>query len=103
MQQDYWTPENPSGDFPRPKESDDPTNLITKGLQDASYVRLQNITLGYTFPKETLSTLGLTNLRFYVTGSNLLTFTDFQSYSPEQEPSQYPEAVTMVAGLKLSF
>lgn len=103
IKQDYWTPENPEGDFPRPKESDDPTNLITKGLQDASFIRLQNITLGYNVSKSTLESLKLSTLRFYITGSNLLTFTDFQSYSPEQEPSQYPEAVTMVAGLKLSF
>ena len=103
IKQNYWTPENPGGDFPRPNDSDDPTQLISKGLQDASYVRLQNVTLGYALPKETLGTLGLNKLRVYVTGSNLLTITDFESYSPEKNPSDYPEAVTVVMGLQLGF
>ena len=103
IKQDYWTPENPGGDFPRPNESDDPTQLISKGLQDASYVRLQNVTLGYAIPKTTLTSLGLNKLRFYVTGSNLLTITDFQSYSPEKSPSEYPEAVSVVVGLQVGF
>ena len=103
IEQNYWTPENPGGDFPRPNESDDPTQLITKGLQDASYVRLQNVTLGYSLPKMNLSYLGLSKFRLYVTGSNLLTITDFQSYSPEKDPSQYPEAVSVVVGLQVGF
>lgn len=103
IKQNYWTPENPGGDFPRPNDSDDPTNLITKGLQDASYVRLQNVTLGYSLPTENLSTIGLNKLRVYVTGSNLITSTDYQSYSPEKLPSEYPEAVSIVMGLQVSF
>ncbi|WP_179353230.1 SusC/RagA family TonB-linked outer membrane protein [Winogradskyella vidalii] len=103
IKQNYWTPENPGGDFPRPREGNDPDNIYSLGLQDASYVRLQNVTLGYTLPKELLSSLGLTKLRVYTTGSNLITITDFQSYSPERDPSDYPEAVTVVMGLQIGF
>jgi hypothetical protein len=103
IKQYYWTPENPGGDFPRPNEANDPTQLISLGLQDASYIRLQNVTLGYKLPSETISSLGLSNFRVYVTGSNLFTSTDFQSYSPEKNPNEYPEAVSIVMGLQVGF
>ncbi|MFB9057831.1 SusC/RagA family TonB-linked outer membrane protein [Mariniflexile ostreae] len=103
IKQNYWIPENPGGDFPRPNEADDPTQLISMGLQEASYIRLQNVTLGYTLPKTTLSSLGLSNFRLFVTGSNLFTSTDFQSYSPEKKPNEYPEAVSVVMGLQVGF
>jgi TonB-linked SusC/RagA family outer membrane protein len=103
IKQNYWTPENPGGDFPRPREGNDPSNIFSLGLQDASYVRLQNITLGYTLPKDLLNSFGMTKLRVYVTGSNLITITDFQSYSPERSPSDYPEPVTLVMGLQIGF
>lgn len=103
IKQDYWTPENPGGDFPRPREGNDPNDIFTMGLQDASYVRLQNITIGYTLPQKLIDRLGLTNFRLYVTGSNLFTITDFQSFSPERNPNEYPEPVTMVTGLQVGF
>lgn len=103
ISQYYWTPEDPGGDFPRPNEANDPTQLISLGLQDASYIRLQNITLGYKLSQEKLTSFGLNNLRLYITGSNLFTITDFQSYSPEKSPNEYPEAVSVVLGLQVSF
>jgi len=103
IKQNYWTPENPGGNFPRPREGNDPSDIFNMGLQDASYVRLQNITMGYRLPASILKKLGLSNFRFYVTGSNLFTITDFQSYSPERNPNEYPEPVTVVTGLQIGF
>lgn len=103
IKQNYWTPENPGGNWPRPNEGNDPSNIYTLGLQDASYVRLQNITVGYTLSKKVLDKLGLTNFRVYVTGSNLITLTDYQSYSPEKSPNDYPEPVTLVSGVQIGF
>ncbi|MEZ4773300.1 MAG: TonB-dependent receptor [Bacteroidia bacterium] len=103
IKQNYWTPENPTGNFPRPNESNDPNNLFALALQDASFTRLQNVTLGYTLPQTVLASRGLSRLRIYVTGSNLITITDYQSYSPEKNPNEYPEAVTVVAGLQVNF
>jgi len=100
---DYWTPENPTGNWPRPKESNDRTYIWTLGLQDASYVRLQTLTLGYTLPKTLLSRLNVENLRIYCTGHNLLTLTDFESYSPEKNANDYPEAISIIGGIQLSF
>src|SRR5690554_397193 len=100
---DYWTPENPTGNWPRPKESNDRTYIWTLGLQDASYVRLQTLTLKYTLPKTLLSRLNVENLRIYCTGHNLLTLTDFESYSPEKNANDYPEAISIIGGIQLSF
>lgn len=101
--QNYWTPENPTGTWPRPRVSNDPPNINTLGLQDASYIRLQNLSIGYTFPNQVTNNLGLSKFRMYLTGSNLITLTDFQSYSPEKNASDYPEPVSYVFGLQVSF
>lgn len=103
IKQNYWTPENPGGNFPRPSEANDPANLFTIALQDASYVRLQNVTLGYSLPDSSIDLMGLSKLRIYMTGSNLITITDYESFSPEKNPNDYPEAVTIVAGIQLGF
>lgn len=103
LKQDYWTPENTTGTWPRPRLGSDPPNIQYMGLQDASYIRLQNISIGYTLPENVLNNLGLSNLRMYLTGSNLVTITDFQSYSPEKNPSDYPEPVSYVFGLQVGF
>ncbi|MGQ7947535.1 SusC/RagA family TonB-linked outer membrane protein [Flavobacterium sp. WC2509] len=100
---DYWTPENPGGNWPRPRVGNDPANISALGLQDASYIRLQNISAGFTFPQDVIQSIGMTNMRLYLTGSNLVTITDFQSYSPEKSVGDYPEPVTFVIGLQVGF
>ena len=98
IKQDYWTPENPGGNWPRPDEVNDPSYNGSQGLQDASYIRLQTVELGYNFPTDRLN-----SIRVYVAGRNLLTLTDFQSYSPEQSVNAYPEATSIMGGLQVSF
>ncbi|NDV81890.1 TonB-dependent receptor [Bacteroides sp. 51] len=99
---DYWTPENPTAKFPRPT-TNGATDLGPISRQDASYFRLQNITLGYNFQKNVLSKLRLQKLRLYVTGQNLWTSTDFEAYSPEQPADSYPEARSLSFGVQLGF
>ena len=103
LKQDYWTPENTTGTWPRPRVGNDPPNINTLGLQDASYIRLQNISIGYRLPEDLTKKLGLSNFRLFLTGSNLITITDFQSYSPEKNASDYPEPVSYVFGLQVGF
>ncbi|MBN2485733.1 MAG: TonB-dependent receptor [Bacteroidales bacterium] len=103
VKQDYWLPENPSGNWPRPTNANDPRYIWTMGLQDASFIRLQNITFGYTLPENLLSKIKTENLRIYCTGHNLYTYTRFQSYSPEKEPNEYPEAISIVIGIQAAF
>ena len=58
-------------------------NASTEYIEDGSYLRLQNLQLGYNFSNSILEKLHLTNLRFYVQGSNLFTITDYSGLDPE--------------------
>ncbi|NDV80474.1 TonB-dependent receptor [Bacteroides sp. 51] len=98
----YWTPENPTGNFPRPT-TNGALEMGHIARQDASYVRLQNLTVGYTLPKVWTAKAHLSNVRVYFTGQNLLTFTDYESYSPEQQADKYPETRTLTVGLQVGF
>jgi len=82
---DYWTPENTGASKPRPsywgqsgsrEESD-------RWLEDASYIRLQEVTLGYTLPSSLSSRLKMQQGRIYVAGRYLHTWTDYSGYSPD--------------------
>ncbi|MEW2921689.1 TonB-dependent receptor [Muricauda sp. ANG21] len=103
----YYTPEFPSTEYPRPKP-DTHLHLFPFAVRDASYVRLRTLTLGYNVPRRTFSKIGLQSAKFYLTGTNLFTFTDFRSYSPEQNPingfeTAFPETRNITLGVKLGF
>jgi TonB-dependent starch-binding outer membrane protein SusC len=100
---DYWTPENPGGTFPRPTNASTPSYMDLAARQDASYIKLQNISLGYTLPESITSRLKISKLRVYCTAQNVYTFTKYQSYNPEQDPDAYPMARTITGGIQLSF
>ncbi|WP_432329834.1 SusC/RagA family TonB-linked outer membrane protein [Mucilaginibacter sp. P25] len=99
----YWTPENPSNTFPQPNAGTSPPGMYNLGLQDASYWRLQNLTIGYTFPQKVLSRLKIANLKIYATGQNLITSTKYQAYSPEQDLYSYPATRNFILGVKIGL
>ncbi|HLT51390.1 MAG TPA: hypothetical protein VKZ93_05505, partial [Arenibacter sp.] len=83
---DYWRPAdetndlgpNTNGYYPKPYLSlEDRKNkeISTRYMQDASYLRLKSVTLGYTLPSYILKNTGVGNARIYISGENLLTFT----------------------------
>lgn len=88
-------------------------------IEDASYLRLQNLTIGYTFPKKWMEKLLINNLRIYFTGSNLFCLTGYSGIDPDVNvdndaggdgfptPSYdfnaYPKARTYTFGLNLTF
>jgi TonB-linked SusC/RagA family outer membrane protein len=100
---DYWTPENPASVYPQPNAGTSPPGMTNLGLQDASYWRLQNLTVGYNFPARVLGSMKLSSLRIYATGQNLITNTDYQAYSPEQDLYAYPMTKNFIFGLKLGL
>ena len=55
----------------------------TRYMQDADFIRLRNVALGYSLPQDVLDRLGMSRVRVYVSGLNLLTFTDYRGYDPE--------------------
>ena len=83
-------------------------------VEDGSYLKLSNITLGYTFPRKMLSKIGISKLRLYATGSNLLTWTKYTGFDPEVSTmgsgltpgvdfGAYPKSRSFVFGINLAF
>ena len=100
---DYWTPENPSTTYPRPNYSAAPQNISSLGLRDASYVRLRTVMLGYTVQQGLLNKIKLSGVRAYVTASNLFTITNYKSYSPENNPNEFPDTKSFTFGLNIGL
>lgn len=96
---DRWTPDNPDSDIPR-AGVDNWLSSSTFSLQDRSYIKLRNIRLGYTFPAKSSS--WLRNANVYLSGQNLVTFTDYISYDPDGG-RHYPTAKTVILGFNLGF
>jgi TonB-linked outer membrane protein, SusC/RagA family/TonB-dependent outer membrane receptor, SusC/RagA subfamily, signature region len=103
---DYWTPENTNAYFPRPNWNNGGNRQTSdRYLQDASYVRLKNITLGYTIPQTILDKAGISKLRVYIQGENLLTFTNLiKAFDPETINNMtYPIQKKVAIGINLTF
>lgn len=99
----YWTPNNPSNEFPRPREDVNPPRQQLCAYEDASYFRLRTLSLGYTLPSKLTQKLSISKLRVYATATNLFTITDFRSYSPEMVQGSYPELRQWLFGINLTF
>jgi TonB-linked SusC/RagA family outer membrane protein len=90
--------------------------LTDYAVEDASFLRLQNVTVGYTLPKKWVKSIFLTNVRIYFTGYNLLCITDYSGYDPEVDTSSkrnpmtpgidyaaYPKSRSFVGGINITF
>jgi TonB-dependent starch-binding outer membrane protein SusC len=81
---DFYSADNLDGALPKPSAYDNINNAVsTRFIEDGSYLRIQNVTIGYSLPSEMISKLKLSRLRFYATGQNLYTFTKYTGYDPE--------------------
>lgn len=100
---------NPNASYPRLTYNTgfNQNTFSTFWLEDASYLRLKNVQLGYTLPKRMASKIRMEKARIYVSGDNLLTFTKFfKSYDPETPVSKggyYPQIKTVVFGIDILF
>jgi TonB-linked SusC/RagA family outer membrane protein len=102
----YYTPANPSNDFPQPVSAGaNNPNLNVLRYRDASFVRLRNATLSYSFGTKTLQAAGIQSLRLYVSGNNIFTFTKFKGWDPEagNTTASYPNQRLILFGLNASF
>lgn len=107
---DYWTPENPTNDFPRPALNQQLINYAgyqTLTFIDGSFFKVKNITLGYTLPKSASKRLFLDNLRIYATASNVLNVASshlLKNYDPERGGSESsPIGRQFVFGINAGF
>ena len=113
VHEDYWTPENTNAYYPRPDWSGSRnTYTQTRYLQNAAYARLKNVTLGYTLPRVISQKAAMENVRFFVSGENLLTITNFTGVAdPEligagygsNIGKTYPLTKVISCGLSVTF
>jgi len=102
----YYTDESPSTLWPKPNANAAwLRNLNSFAAQDASYIRLRTLTFGYNLNAAILKHLNLKSGRLFFSGTNLLTFSDFLSYSPEQDLNVgvFPETMNLTVGLNINF
>ena len=113
-----WTPENPNTDVP--KITDARSRISSdRFIYDGSFIRLKNISLGYKLPKAFLSRIGVEFARVYVSGQNILTFTNYPGIDPEVnwrgggayggnvniglDYGSYPNSKSYTVGLQVRF
>ena len=105
----YWSETNPNpyAFWPRLQNGVNENNNqpSTWWLQDASFLRLKSVEIGYTLPQKVLKKLGMSNLRLYVSGTNLLCWSKFKLWDPELAGSglNYPLQRVFNVGLNLGF
>ena len=119
---DRWTPTNTNTDVPRAISGDVNRNAraSSRFVEDGSYLRLKNISIGYSIPSAKLEAWSkgtVSKLRVYLSAQNLLTFTDYSGYDPEIgvrtginsslgtgiDYGQFPAARTIMGGIQLAF
>ncbi|WP_090155591.1 SusC/RagA family TonB-linked outer membrane protein [Dyadobacter soli] len=111
---DRWTPTNPSNEIHRAIENPAVT-VSDRFIENGSYLRLKNLSLGYSLPAAVTSKLGISQLRLHVTAQNWVTWTKYTGYDPEVSRNEqatltqgvdngvYPASKTFLGGLTLTF
>jgi TonB-linked SusC/RagA family outer membrane protein len=113
---DFYSADNLDAAYPRPSTYDHINNAVSsRNIEDGSYLRIQNVTLGYSLPSDVISKIKLSRLRFYASGQNLYTFTKYKGYDPEigsynqdallsgVDNGRYPTPVQITFGFNVEF
>lgn len=107
---DRWTGEGTSNSMPRAIYGDPNNNTrpSDRYLEDGSYLRLKNLTVGYTLPASVTNKIKVSSLRFFASASNLFTLTSYSGFDPEVGESSidwgtYPITRTFSIGVDLKF
>src|SRR5690606_24477904 len=112
---DRWTPTNPSQTIPRANSTGGQRILSSFHIEDGSYLRLKNISLGYTFKGITVKGMGIREVRIYAAAQNYLTVTTYKGFDPEvsrfgssainqgMDFDGYPNAKTLLFGLNIKL
>ena len=103
----YWTLENPSNDFPRPRTTSSFAALpysSTLAYVDGSFWKIRSITLGYNVPKTFTARFGINGIRLYASGKNLFTFSKIADYDVERGGNlTNPLTQLFVGGINVDF
>ncbi len=102
-----WTTPGQVTDIPAASETITTVVEDTRWLEDASFIRLKNLTFSYSLPKSLVNKWGMNNIQFHFTGRNLWTITGFSGYDPEPQSNmvqfQYPNTRQYEFGVEVSF
>lgn len=109
-----WTGEGTSNEVPRVTTGATNNNLFSSYfVEDASFLRIQNVQLGYSIPQKELERIGLSKVRFYVMVNNLYTFTKYKGFDPAANSGNpisggidygtYPQPRIYSFGLNINF
>lgn len=110
---DRWTSENPTNRMYGVKGAR-VSNYSSRVIEDGSFLRLKSLTLGYSIPRSLLKKINIYSLRFYVTGHNLFTITNYSGFDPEVSTrgtsvtpgfdfSAYPRSRNFIFGANVTF
>jgi hypothetical protein len=102
----YWTPENPHNEYPRLDESNRTNPYGINFVRDASFLRLQELTLSYTFTEKILnsSRTGISKLELYANFKNLITLTQWTAMDPEfNDQYERPQTILYQFGIRFSL
>ncbi|MGI4729049.1 MAG: SusC/RagA family TonB-linked outer membrane protein [Janthinobacterium lividum] len=113
----FWTPANADSNIPRPRAGIDNPNLVMSDrfLESASFLRLQNVRVGYNLPNRFAKAVDLKGLKLYVSGQNIFVITAYKGLDPEvgslnQNPTltnidagRYPSPRILTVGVNASF
>jgi TonB-linked SusC/RagA family outer membrane protein len=102
---DYWTPENQTAKFPTPGNQTNYGNYGSATLyEDASYLKVKDITLSYNLPKTPLSKIGIETIKLSGSMKNYFTFSSIDNYDPERGGAiTFPLAKQLVFGVNVEF
>lgn len=108
-----WRPWRDDGSWPDYTNDSYRQTSSSLWIEDGSYLKLKELTLGYTIPTRITGRFGISNLRVFVTGQNLFTWTNFSWYDPEVANNnaifgglyrfKYPSSRTFLFGINLGF
>lgn len=104
---DVWSITNPKGSIPNPWGSSRNFENSSRYVEDGSYLRLKDVTIGYTLPKKWTDKMHMQRWRFYISASNLFTITNYSGYDPEVgggvDYGNYPQSRTVMFGTNINF
>jgi hypothetical protein len=108
LQVDYWTIDNPTNEYPRPNKNQENISYgSTLRYMDGGFVKLRNVTLGYTLPQDIAGRLAMTKLRIYVTAQNPLVWSKYKLFDPESAGNvtsgEMPSSRLFMGGINITF
>ncbi|ULT23713.1 hypothetical protein KUH03_31875 [Sphingobacterium sp. E70] len=102
-----WTPENPNAKLPRLVQysASNSQNYADNSfwLQDASFLRIKNIQIGYSLPADILAKLKIAGLRVYIDAQNAFTFTKFEGLDPARSRKFFPSSISKCSDYQCRF